>query len=313
MEYQNFGASGAKISPICMGTVFRGNPDDATCRATIERAIDLGVNFIDCANTYQDGRSERIVGEVIKGRRDRLVLTTKVCEPVGEEPNDRGLSRVHILREVDKSLSRLGTDYIDIYLLHHPDPTTPLEETLEALNDLVRQGKVRYIGGCNFAAWQVCKALWISDCHNLASFICVQNSYNLLNRSLEAEMIPFCRSEGMGIMTYSPLAVGLLSGRFRPGEPPRSDTFWGQKPDRFEEMMSPAVSSVVETLFRIASERGKTPAQIAIAWLLSHPEVSAVIMAPDNPEHVEENIGGTGWELTADERKTLDKVSARES
>ena len=311
MEYRNFGGTGIKISPICMGTAFRGKPDEAICRATIERAIDLGVNFIDCANTYQRGLSERILGQVIQGKRDQLILTTKVCEPVGNGPNDRGLSRAHILREIDRSLKRLGTDYIDIYLLHHPDPTTPLEETLETLDDLVSQGKVRYVGCCNFAAWQVCKGLWTSDRRNLVPFVGVQHPYNLLNRSLEKEMMPLCRAEGLGIMTYSPLAVGLLTGIFRNDAQPPAGTFWGKRPDKLAEILSSDAGQVIDTLLDIAAARDKTPAQVATAWILSHPEISAVIIGPDTPEQAEESLGAVGWELTVEEKEALDKVSAR--
>ena len=310
MEYRNFGTAGVKVSPICLGVAFRGRPDKAIQRATIERAIDHGVNFIDCANTYQRGESERVLGETIKGRRDQFVITTKVCEPIGEGPNDRGLSRFHIMREIEKSLSRLQTDYIDIYLLHHVDPTTPIEETLRALDDLVRKGMIRYVGCANFAAWQVCKALWICDRRNLAPFICVQNHYNLLDRSPERELMSFCSAEGLGIMTYSPLAVGLLTGRFRHGVSPPPDTSWAQRQPAFEKAMSPDADRVVETLIRIGTARGKTPAQVAIAWILSHPEISAAMIGPDTPEHVEENVGGVGWELTDDERAALDEASA---
>ena len=309
MEYRNFGIAGVKVSPICLGVAFRGRPDKAIQRATIERAIDYGVNFIDCANTYQRGDSERILGEVIKGQRDRFIITTKVCEPIDEGPNDRGLSRFHIMREIEKSLSRLQTDYIDVYLLHHVDPTTPIEETLWTLDNLVRQGKVRYVGCANFAAWQVCKGLWISDCRNLVPFICVQNHYNLLDRSLEREIMPFCRTEGLGMMTYSPLAIGLLTGRFRYGVSPPPDTPWGQGRLGFEKIMSPDADQVVETLIRIGIARGKTPAQVAIAWVLSHPEISAAMIGPDSPEQVEENLGGVDWTLTDDERAALDEAS----
>lgn len=315
MEYRNFGVAGVKVSPICLGVAFRGRPDKAIQRATIERAIEGGVNFIDCANTYQRGDSERVLGEVIKGRRDQFVITTKVCEPIDkgsddrEGPNDRGLSRFHIMREIEKSLSRLQMDYIDVYLLHHVDPTTPIEETLRALDDLVRQGKVRYVGCANFDAWQVCQGLWISDRRNLASFICVQSHYNLLDRSPEREIMPFCRTEGLGMMTYSPLAIGLLTGRFRHGVSPPPDTPWGQGRLGFEKVMSPDADRVVETLIRIGAERGKTPAQVAIAWVLSHPEISAAMIGPDSPEQVEENLGGVGWELTDDERTALDDAS----
>ncbi len=315
MDYRNFGIAGVKVSPICLGVAFRGRPDIAIQRGTIERAIEAGVNFIDCANTYQGGDSERVLGEVIKNRRDQFVITTKVCEPINKGsndptvPNDRGLSRFHIMREIEKSLSRLQTDYIDIYLLHHVDPTTPMEETLRALDDLVRQGKVRYVGCANFDAWQVCKGLWISDRRNLAPFICVQNHYNLLDRSPEREIVPFCRAEGLGMMTYSPLAIGLLTGRFRHGVAPPPDTPWGQGRMGFDEVMSPDADRVVETLIRIGTARGKTPAQVAIAWVLSHPEISAAMIGPDSPEQVEENLGGVGWELTDDERAALDEAS----
>ena len=315
MEYRNFGVAGVQVSPICLGVAFRGRPDKAVQRTTIERAIEGGVNFIDCANTYQAGDSERILGETIKGRRDQFVITTKVCEPINkgtndrERPNDRGLSRFHIMREVEKSLSRLQTDYIDVYLLHHVDPTTPIEETLRTLDDLVRQGKVRYVGCANFAAWQVCQGLWISDSRNLAPFICVQSHYNLLDRSPEREIMPFCRAEGLGMMTYSPLAVGLLTGRFRHGVSPPPDTPWGQGRLGFEKIMSPDADRVVETLIRIGTERGKTPVQVAIAWVLSHPEISAAMIGPDSPEQVEENLGGVGWELSDDERGALDEAS----
>ena len=315
MEYRNFGVAGVQVSPICLGVAFRGRPDKGVQRATIERAIEGGVNFIDCANTYQRGESERILGETIKGRRDQFVITTKVCEPINKGsndptgPNDRGLSRFHIMREVEKSLSRLQTDYIDVYLLHHVDPTTPIEETLWTLDDLVRQGKVRYVGCANFDAWQVCKGLWISDRRNLAPFICVQNHYNLLDRSPEREIMPFCGAEGLGMMTYSPLAIGLLTGRFRHGTPPPPDTPWGQGRLGFDKVMSPDADRVVETLIRIGTERGKTPAQVAIAWVLSHPEISAAMIGPDSPEQVEENLGGVGWVLDDAERAALDEAS----
>jgi len=310
MDYENLGNTGLKVSRICLGTGFRGARDDALCRATIARAADLGINFIDVANVYGRGRSERIVGEVLKGRRDQFVVTSKVGSSVGPDPNDRGLSRVHIMREVERSLSQLRTDYLDVYLVHHVDPTTPIEETLRALDDLVHQGKVRYIGCCNFAAWQVCKALWVSDRLSATSFVCVQNFYNLLDRSEERELMPFCRSEELGMMVYSPLAVGLLTGRFRHGQPPPKDTPWGRGRSGFENIMSPAADRVVETLDRIGNERGKTIAQVTLAWVLSHPEVSTAIIGPDRPEHVEENIGGADWILSSEDRAALDDVSA---
>ena len=189
MDYRRFGATGVKVSPICLGSAFRGRPGDDVCKAIIAQAIDLGINFIDVANIYQEGHSERLVGEVLKGRRDQFVLTTKVGSSMGIGPNDTGLSRAHILREIEHSLRRLQTDHIDIYLVHQLDPTTPHQETLRALDDLVHQGKVRYLGCCNYAAWQVCAALWTSDRAGLTPFIGVQNHYNLLRRSPERELL----------------------------------------------------------------------------------------------------------------------------
>lgn len=309
MDYVNFGGSGVKVSPICLGTGFRGQRDEEICRRVIERGIDLGINFIDCANVYGGGgRSERILGEVLKGRRDRLVITTKVCSPVGDGPNDRGLSRMHIMWEIERSLERLDTDYVDFYLVHHWDDATPIEETLRALDDLVQQGKVRYIGCCNFDAWQVCKALWTSDRLGLTPFVCVQSQYNLLVRDLEREVLPFCGAEGLGAMTFSPVSVGLLTGQFRSDEPPPAGTPWGRGRAGFKELMTRG-DRVVEVLRKIGEERDKTPAQVAIAWVLSHPEISAAMIGPDLPEHVEENVGGAGWSLSPEERVALDEVS----
>ena len=310
MDYRRFGATGVKVSPICLGSAFRGRPGDDVCKAIIAQAIDLGINFIDVANIYQEGHSERLVGEVLKGRRDQFVLTTKVGSSMGIGPNDTGLSRAHILREIEHSLRRLQTDHIDIYLVHQLDPTTPHQETLRALDDLVHQGKVRYIGCCNYTAWQVCAALWTSDRAGLTPFIGVQNHYNLLRRSPERELLPFCREQGLGVMTYSPLAVGLLSGRFRRDTPPPSDTLWGQRRSGFQDAMTPAADRVIATLIRLAQERGKTPAQVAIAWILSHPEISAAMIGPDRPEHVTETVGAATWKLDPVARTELDAVSA---
>ena len=310
MEYRNFGTAGLKVSRICLGTAFRAAPDEATCRATLERALDLGVNFLDCANAYRGGRSECILGDALQGRRDQYVITTKVQSPMGSGPNDRGLSRVHILREVERSLNRLRTDYIDVYLLHAPDAGTPIEETLCALEDLVRQGKVRYTGCCNYDAWQVCQALRVCDRCRLTPYIAVQNHYNLLDRSIERELLPFCRDARLGVMTYSPLAVGLLSGLVRHGQPPPPGSPWAEGRPGFRELLTPAADAVVAELIRIGADRGKTPAQVAIAWILSHAEISAAMIGPDTPDQVAENLGGTGWELAPEERAALDAISA---
>jgi 1-deoxyxylulose-5-phosphate synthase len=310
MDYRNLGTCGVKVSPVCLGTAFRGGLDEATCLATIDRALDLGVNFVDCANTYGRGRSEAIVGQALKGKRDRVVLTTKVCSAMGDGPNEAGLSRAHIMHEAEASLTRLQTDYIDLYLAHTVDAATPAEETLRAFDDLVHYGKVRYVGCSNYPAWRVAKSLWVSDRRNLAAFVCVQDHYNLLDRRIERELVPLCQAEGLGIMTYSAVAVGLLTGAFRHGQTPPPGTLWAQSPQRFPQVMTPAADRVVQALADIASQRGKTPAQVAIAWVVSRPGVTAAIIGPDHPSQVDENLGGCGWELEAAEVEALDQASA---
>jgi len=278
----------------------------------IERALDLGCNFVDCANYYGLGRSERIVGKALAGKRDSVVLTSKVQSRIGDGPNDSGLSRYHIMREAELSLQRLQTDHIDVYLVHHLDPETPLDETLQTLDDLVRSGKVRYIGCCNYPAWRVVQALWTSDAANAASFACVQSRYNLLDRvDIEGSLIPVCAEFGLGMMTYSPIAVGLLTGALRRGEPPPPNTFWSRDPARFADAMTEQTEKVVARLREIGEERGKTPAQVAIAWILDHPEVTSPIIGPDTPEHVDEVFGALGWQLEPGERSSLDEASAQ--
>jgi aryl-alcohol dehydrogenase-like predicted oxidoreductase len=313
MEYRNLGTAGVKVSPICLGTAFRGQKDDAVCIRTIERALDLGCNFIDTANIYGQGRSERILAKALKGKRDDVFLTSKVTSPVGQGPNDKGFSRYHIMREIERSLERLQTDHLDLYLLHSFDPTTPIDEALRTLNDLVRQGKVRYIGCSNFNAWQIVEALWTSDTHNLEPFVCVQSQYNLLNRwEIEPDLMPVCSKHGLGMMTFSPLAIGLLTGRFRRGQTPPSGTPWEKGKYNFDRAMSAQNDRIVQKLIEIGQNRDRTPAQVAIAWVLDHPEITAAMIGPDTPEHVDENFGGVGWELTPEERSALDEVSELE-
>jgi aryl-alcohol dehydrogenase-like predicted oxidoreductase len=317
MEYINFGSAGVRVSRLALGLGLRGQADEAEAARMIERAIDAGINLIDCANIYGPrddraniGRSEVVLGKVIQGKRDDLVITSKVASTVGPGPNDRGLSRFHILREVERSLQRLHTDHIDVYLVHVFDETTPLEETVRALDDLVRSGKVRYIGCCNYKAWQVCKALWIADSIKAAPFMCVQNPYSLLNRQLEAEMFGLVRAQGLGLMAYSPLAVGLLSGVYVPGEAAPAGSLWAtRRADRYDSMMAGETGAVVARVIELAAELGKTPAQLAIAWVLSHPEVTVAITGGDTMEHLENNLGAVGWTLDPAVKAELDAVS----
>ena len=318
MEYVNFGGAGVKVSRLALGLGLRVQGDEAEAQRMISHTLDLGINLIDCANVYglmdsreNAGSSEVILGRALKGRRDDVVITSKVFSQVGPGPNDSGSSRYHIMREVERSLERLDTDRIDVYILHGFDAATPLEETIRALDDLVRQGKVRYVGCSNFTAWQVCKGLWVADRLNAVPFMCAQNPYSLMDRRLEGEMFGLVRDQGLGIMAYSPLGIGLLSGDYRPGEEPSPDTLWGsRRRELFESTMSGQTASVLETLRQVASEVGKSVAQVALAWVLSHPEVAVAITGGDTIEHIEDNIGAVGWELPPEARERLDAVSA---
>jgi len=313
MDYVRLGRAGVKVSRLCLGTAFRGywngHTEEATAIRTVETAIDLGCNFIDCANYYYQGRCEDLLGKAIKGKREDLVVTTKVWSRIGEGPNDQGLSRFAIMREVERSLNRLQTDYIDIYLLHNWDPNTELDETLKAFDDLVRQGKVRYVGACNFTAAQTVEALWTADRGGLDPFFVLQNEYNILQRwGIEPELLPICRQYGMGMMTYSPLAVGLLTGRFRRGETPPVDSAWTAG-DRFDAALDEKTEQIIQQLVDIGEAQNKTPAQVAIAWILANDDVTAPIIGPDRPEHVEEVFGALDVEFSAEQLQALDELS----
>ena len=322
MDYRTLGRFGVKVSPICLGTAFRGywagQSDEKICIRVIETAVDHGINFIDCANFYYAGKCEEVLGKALKGmkdKRDNLVITSKVWSRIGKEPNDQGASRYHIMREIERTLKRLQLDHIDLYLLHHFDPDTPLDETLGAMSDLVQQGKIRYIGACNYTAAQVVETLWVGDTHQWAPLACLQNQYSLLHRGeVEQELSGRCRQHGLGMMTFSPLAVGLLPGRFRRGRNPPKNSFWAPdaKQKRFKTVMTRKVDQIIETLVKAGKELDKTPAQVAFAWILDHPEITAAITGPDKPEHVEEVCGSLGWALPTEVREQLDAASTTE-
>ena len=295
----------------------RGQGSEAEAARLIEYALAQGINLIDCANVYSTlddhshpGVSETILGRVLKGRRDEVVITSKVAGPIGPGPHDQGLSRFHIMREAARSLGRLQTDYIDDYLLHSFDEQTPLDETIRALDDLVRQGKVRYVGCCNFSAWQVCRSLWLADSLNAAPFICVQNPYSLVVRQLETEMFGLLRDQGLGAMAFSPLGVGLLSGAYEPGRPAPAGSWFGQRKELYESGLNGPAGDVVSTLIRLAGKIGKTPAQLAVAWVLSHPEITVAISGSDTIEQIDDVLGALGWELEETVRHELDEASA---
>ena len=318
MDYVNFGTAGLKVSRLALGLGLRGQRDENQAERLIRRALDRGINLIDCANVYglgddrrYAGRSEIILGRALKGRRDDVVITSKVFSPVGSGPNDRGGSRYHILREVERSLKRLDTDHIDVYLLHAFDEATPLEEQYRALDDLVHQGKIRYVGACNYQAWQVCRALWVQSQINASPLITVQNPYSLLNRGLETEMFPLVRSLGVGIMAYAPLATGLLSGAYQPGQSPPESTLWGgRRRAQFADTLQGSAAAVLGALRQIAERLGVTVPQVALAWVLSHTEITVAISGADNDAQLDENLGALDVAISTEDLAQLNKLSA---
>jgi aryl-alcohol dehydrogenase (NADP+) len=274
-------------------------------RPIVQRALDLGLNFFDTANLYSNGRSEEIVGELLKDHRDAVVIATKVRLKAGEGPNKEGLSRYHILQQARKSLKRLRTDRIDLYQIHRWDYSTPIEETLIALNDLVRQGAVGYIGASSMWAWQFAKALFTSDSLGIARFVSMQNHYNLCYREEEREMIPLCKDQGIGLIPWSPLARGFLTGRYKRGKTPSTSRY---KTDKYfaERFFRPEDFDVVERVEEVAREKGATTAQIALAWLLRK-GVNAPIIGATKVEHIDEAVGSVDLQLSDDDMRKLEE------
>jgi 1-deoxyxylulose-5-phosphate synthase len=305
MEYRRLGGTGLRVSALCLGAWKLGTkPGEAESLEIIARALDAGINFIDTANVYGKGMSEEIVGKAIGSVRDRVVLATKVRGRMHDDPNGEGLSRFALLRECEESLRRLGTDYIDLYQVHWFDPATPLEETLEALNDLVRQGKVRYLGCSNFAAWQLCKALWISDVRGFARFDSVQPYYNAVGRDVEKELVPLCEAEGVGIIPYSPLAGGFLTGKYRRGEVAPEGSRYAEG-GNLAGLATDANFGTLERLEAVGKRHGKSVGQAALAWLLRKPVVASAIIGASSVEQLQENLGAADWRLTEDEAREV--------
>lgn len=311
MEYRRMGRTGLKVSEICLGTMTFGHTtDEGEAKRMVDLAFDAGINFFDTANTYAASRSETILGNVLKGRRHDAIVASKVFNPTGTGPNDSGMSRHHILRAVEASLSRLQTDYLDIYYIHHVDTQTPLEEMLRAFDDLVHQGKVRYIACSNYEAWRLMEALWISDTKNLARFECYQPQYSLVVRDIEEEIIPVCQLKGLGVVVWSPLAGGFLAGKYKPGERSvegtRSAEGWAY-PQRY--FAANADDSLAE-LLKVSAELGKSPAQVATRWVLEQPAITSAIVGARTVEQARDNMLAGGWELPADALERLNNVSA---
>jgi aryl-alcohol dehydrogenase-like predicted oxidoreductase len=306
MQYNRLGKSGLNVSELCLGTMAFGRwIDEAASSEIIDIALDSGINFIDTANFYgkgQDedfkygtGESEEIIGRALKGRRDKVVLATKVGNPMGRGQNDYGYSRIHIMREVEHQLKRLQTDYIDYYQVHRFGTDTPLEETLRTLNDLVRQGKVRYIGCSNYAAWQIAKSNAICDKMNLEKYIAVQSQYNLLRREIENEIMPFCKSEEVGIMVYSPLGRGMLTGKYKMGSELPENSRGAHGEQLLKNYFTERDYKLVEEYAEIAKANDVTLPKLAMSWVVSHPQVSSAIIGASKPYHVTDAVEAIEW------------------
>ncbi len=319
MEYRQLGRSGLRVSALALGTMTfggrgnfgkTGNTDLAGARRLIDRALDAGVTLIDTADIYSQGLAEEIVGEALQGRRERVLIATKVRFRMGDRPNDAGLSRQHLIEACEASLRRLRTDRIELYQVHQWDGQTPLEETLRALDDLQRAGKVRYVGASNYSGWHLMKALAVSDRDRLVRFASQQIYYSLQGREAEYELVPIALDQGLGILVWSPLAGGLLSGKYRRDRKPSGEsrqlTDWGEPPVRDQEQLY----DTVEALVAIAEARGVSAAQVALAWLLGRPAVAALIIGARTEAQLEDNLKAADLVLTAEERARLDAVSA---
>ena len=314
MDYRILGRTGVRVSPLCLGAMMFGswgNPDHGESIRIIHRALDAGINFIDTADVYSAGESEEIVGKALAGgRRDRVVLATKVHSPMGKDPNMRGNSRRWIIQECDNSLRRLGTDWIDLYQIHRPDPATDIEETLSALTDLVRAGKVRYIGCSTFPAHEIVEAQWVSRTRHLERFVTEQPPYSLLVRGIEADVLPVAQKYGMGVLPWSPLAGGFLSGRYRrDGEPPASSRA-ARLPHRYDLSIpeNRRKAEVAIQLGDLAAEAGMSLIHMALAFVLQHPAVTSAIIGPRTMEHLESQLGATEVKLDADLLDRIDKI-----
>src|ERR671914_3128066 len=313
MEYRRLGKSGVKVSEISLGSwlTYGGSVAEEQAKSCIDRAYELGINFFDTANVYMRGAAEEIVGQALKDfERHSYFLATKVYFPMGEGPNDRGLSRKHITEQCNASLNRLGVDYVDLYQCHRYDENTPLEETMRALDDLVRQGKVLYVGVSEWTADPIADALRLAKEMNLDRIVSNQPRYNMIQRGIEAEVVPLSEREGVGQVVFSPLAQGVLTGKYHPGEAPEGGTRAADpETSRFmQRLMNEKVLSAVDKLRPVASEAGLTMSQLALAWILRHDNVSSAIIGASRPEQVEDNAQAAGVKLSPDVASEIDDV-----
>ncbi|HBY96413.1 MAG: aldo/keto reductase [Ardenticatenaceae bacterium] len=312
MDYRSLGATGAKVSPLCIGTMNFGNPtpEDEAIRI-VHAALDASVNFFDTANMYNDGESERILGKAlaVSGRRDQVIVATKAYHRMGPGPNDEGLSRLHLIRACEDSLRRLGTDWIDLYQMHRPDPTTPVEETLSALTDLVRAGKVRYIGSSTHPAWQIVEAILIGEMRGYARYVTEQPPYNLLDRRIENELVPMALKYGVGLIPWAPIAQGVLAGRYSKDAPPPRDSRLVQRGGIYAERVTEPGIEVGQRFAELARERGLTAAQFALLWVKGQPAITAPIYGVRTLAQLEEVLPVMGMTLTEADRAACDELN----
>jgi 1-deoxyxylulose-5-phosphate synthase len=312
MEYVRLGSTGMKVSRICLGCMSFGDPaerggwalGEEQSRPYIQRALELGINFFDTADVYSNGVSESVTGRALHdfARRDEVVIASKVRFPTGKGPNEQGLSRKHIMSAIDASLKRLGTDYVDLYQIHRWDYETPIEETMEALHDVVKAGKARYIGGSAMYAWQFAKALYTADLHGWTRFVSMQPHYNLLYREEEREMLPLCQDQNIGVIPFSPLARGGLARK------PTEETLRGQKDVLVKERYEQADNKItIQRVSDLAEKRGVPMAQVALAWMLSKPGITAPIIGATKPHHLEDAVAALSVQLTTEEIKYLEE------
>jgi aryl-alcohol dehydrogenase-like predicted oxidoreductase len=313
VEYRQLGSTGTRVSELGLGTMtFGREADEATSREIVDHFLAAGGNFVDTADVYANGASEEITGRVLGARRDEVVLATKVRFPTGPGPNDRGASRRHIRMGVEASLRRLGTEWIDLYQIHCWDASTPIEETVSTLDDLVHEGKIRYAGASNYTAWQLAKSLGLAVLRGWEPFASLQPEYSLITRDIERELLPLCREEGLAVLPWSPLAGGVLTGKYRDGEDFPKGTRGGdtEEPITFTYRLHERAWGTVDAVRKVSEEAGKAPSQVALNWVLHRPGVTAPIIGARNVSQLEDNLGAVGWQLDEEHWRALSWASA---
>jgi len=321
MEHRQLGRSGLKVPVLSLGTgtfggkgeffAKWGTTDVKEATRLVDVCLEAGMNFFDTANIYSSGASEEVLGGAIKGRRDKVLVATKATFPMGEGPNDQGSSRHQLLKQCDDSLKRLGTDYIDLYFMHGFDGVTPVEETMSTLNDLVKAGKIRYIGASNFSGWQIVKSQNVAEKYGWSKYVSYQGYYSLVGRDYEWEIMPANLDQGLGTMVWSPLGWGRLTGKIRRGQAPKEGRIANGGAEHGPEVDDEYLYTVVDALDVVAKDTGKTVAQVALNWLLQRPGVSNIVMGARNEEQLKQNLAAVGWNLTKEQVELLDKASAK--